>query len=89
MQLTHKGLIQLWSIGSLTDLTNEQGPSSSTRSLPRLRLGIAHDFGCIRAMKGYPHASGLMGVTKEAAPVHLGVLALACSDGCVRVLEYV
>ena len=83
--------------GDLT-LHEQQLPSSSSpppppggRSLPQLRLGIAHNFGCIRAIKSCPHSNGLaVGVANKGdAPLHhhLGVLALACSDGCVRILK--
>lgn len=85
MQLSHKGLIQLWNAGNLSGIPS----SCSSPEPPQMKLGIAHEFGCIRAIKAYPHSSGLVGVAKEEAPLHLGVLALACSDGCVRILKYV
>ena len=102
--LSHKGLLQVWSAGDLThheqELPSSSSPSpspsppSSPRSLPRLRMGIAHNFGCIRSIKSCPYDNVLaVGVANKGdTPLrqhHLGVLALACSDGCVRILKYV
>ena len=69
------------------NLPREAAAPPPKRTLPRLRMGIAHNFGCIRVIKAYPHVSGLVGVAKEDAPLHLGMIALACSDGCVRILK--
>ena len=97
--LSHQGLLQVWSAGDLTHHKQEPSsssspaPPSSGQSLPQLRLGIAHNFGCIRSIKSCPHDNGLpVGVANKGnAPLHrqhyLGVLALACSDGCVRIMK--
>ena len=97
VQLSHEGLVQVWTTGDLTLHGKEPLSSSSPppppvgRSLPRLKLGIAHNFGCIRSIKSCPHANRLAAVDvaniKGGAPLHLGVLALACSDGWVRIIE--
>ena len=48
--LTHKGLLQLWSVGQLSNIPAETDPLPR----PRLELGVAHEWGCVRALRWCP-----------------------------------
>ena len=86
--LGYKALVQLWSMGALPP-----NSSPSAQTTPSLALGLAHDYGCVRAMQWCP--SGVWqsveageGEGEEGALPRLGLLALACSDGCLRLLRW-
>lgn len=68
-------------MGTLTNKptsANQQGHTPSVE----LSLGVAHRYGVIRDMKWCPSVCS----TRENESDRLGVLAVACSDGAVRVL---
>lgn len=78
---SHCGLIQLWRMGTLTNKqtsTNQQGLTPAVE----FSLGVAHMYGVIRDMKWCPSVCS----AKEGEGNRLGVLAVACSDGAVRIL---
>ena len=82
-----KGTIQIWDIGAVSMETQ-------TPPTPQLCLTIAHEFGVVRAMKWCP--SGCWesvrgagdGVRGEDHLPRMGLLAIASSDGCTRLLRY-
>lgn len=60
---------------------------------PTLRLVIAHDYGCIRALKWYrmspnpaPSDEEMSSDERMMDDKLLGVISLACSDGCIRLI---
>jgi hypothetical protein len=81
--LVHKGLIQIWSFEMID---NGEPPIAS------LCYCIAHNWGCIRDMKWChqgPSSEPLTnnGGEDENILTHLGLLAVACSDGGVKILS--
>ncbi len=70
---TRPGLLQFWKVGSLS---NEEGHTSDVQ----FSLGLIHNYGIIRDMKWCPS------VRWSGEGERLGVLALACSDGTIRIL---
>lgn len=76
------GLIQIWDLGSLHV---RRGPGKEEEeeeegSLPRLALCLAHDFGFVTDLAWCP--SGCWQEDRR-----LGLLAVACGDGCARILS--
>ena len=69
-QTSNKSLIQLW----------ETSPSTN----PKMRAGIAHDFGKVWCLKWLP-SGGQMQASSDHHLSRLGLLAAACSDGTVRI----
>ena len=63
----------------------ENNKDCSDTCVPKLSLGIAHNFGCVRAMKWYPNS--ISSLEDGDNPARLGVLAVSCSDGYVRILR--
>ncbi|XP_078383738.1 uncharacterized protein LOC144666216 isoform X2 [Oculina patagonica] len=79
-----KGLIQIWSVGQL------KADSASSGSTPTLSLGIAHNYGAIWDISWCPSGTwepASSKANKEDGLPRLGVMAIACSDGCVRILS--
>ncbi|XP_006818350.1 general transcription factor 3C polypeptide 2-like [Saccoglossus kowalevskii] len=76
---SEKGMIQLWCFKILN--------KKRQYSLPYLSLGIAHEFGAIWDMKWCPSGAweDVQQSGKEVS--RLGLLALSCSDGTVRILS--
>ena len=99
-----KGSVQLWDLGVLTNTPGSSSPSETpsppppSPSLPRLGVVIAHEYGCVRAVKWYRASSGDAveregggggggGSDDSSTGGLLGLLSLACSDGCIRILS--
>ncbi|PFX15738.1 General transcription factor 3C polypeptide 2 [Stylophora pistillata] len=79
-----KGLIQLWNAGQL------KVNSASSGSKPTLSLGIAHDFGAIWDISWCPSGTwepSSSYTNQKECLSRLGVIAVACSDGLVRILS--
>lgn len=70
------GLLQIWDLGPLQ---LNRGPRERSVS-PRLGLCLAHDFGFVAGLDWCPS-----GCYQEGD--RLGLLALACGDGCARILS--
>ena len=92
-----KGAIQLWDLGPITNAPRK-GSSKLPSQLPKLGAVIAHEYGCIRALKWYHSHPGSDSSTGHAqcktkgggggeGDDLLGLLSLACGDGCVRILS--
>ena len=79
-----KGNIQIWDVGEISTVTE-------TPPTPQLLLTVAHEFGIVREMRWCP--SGCYDDDdderegEERLP-RLGLLAVASSDGFVRILKY-
>uniref|UniRef100_A0A224YND2 General transcription factor 3C polypeptide 2-like n=1 Tax=Rhipicephalus zambeziensis TaxID=60191 RepID=A0A224YND2_9ACAR len=69
------GLLQIWDLGPLQ---LNRGPHGT--SPPRLSLCLAHDFGFVAGLDWCPSGCHQKGS-------RLGLLALACGDGCARILS--
>uniref|UniRef100_L7LZW1 C2H2-type domain-containing protein n=1 Tax=Rhipicephalus pulchellus TaxID=72859 RepID=L7LZW1_RHIPC len=69
------GLLQIWDLGPLQ---LNRGPHGI--SPPRLGLCLAHDFGFVAGLDWCPS-----GCHQEGS--RLGLLAVACGDGCARILS--
>lgn len=79
---SQRGLIQLWRVGTLSNKPtspNEQEHPPDAQ----IALALAHEYGVIRDLKWCPS------ICCEADGDRLGVLAVACSDGALRILVYV
>ncbi|XP_077989898.1 uncharacterized protein LOC144444358 [Glandiceps talaboti] len=75
-----KGVIQLWCFGELSDKMPE--------SPPYLSLAIAHEYGCLWDIKWCPSGAWEESKQSENEVIsRLGLLALACSDGKVRIIS--
>ncbi|RWS27902.1 general transcription factor 3C polypeptide 2-like protein [Leptotrombidium deliense] len=78
-----RGLIQLWNCGDLHR-------NSTTENKPYFCLGVAHDYGVIWDMEWCPGGtswqSPSLTVDTNLLP-RLGLLALACGDGIIRILS--
>ncbi len=66
---TGKNLIQVWSLGGMT---NDQPPY--------LAMGMAHDLGCIWDLKWFPN-----GYLVQENHTRLGLLAAAFGEGTVKI----
>lgn len=74
-----KGSIQLWDLGNLANkLSSSEEEEDHTHSPPRLGVVIAHEYGCVRALK-WCHLGSHGNL--------LGVLSVACGDGCIRIMS--
>lgn len=69
------GLLQIWDLGPLQLNRNPCGMSP-----PQLGLCLAHDFGFVAGLDWCPSGCHQQGS-------RLGLLALACGDGCARILS--
>uniref|UniRef100_A0A131YR46 General transcription factor 3C polypeptide 2 n=1 Tax=Rhipicephalus appendiculatus TaxID=34631 RepID=A0A131YR46_RHIAP len=69
------GLLQIWDLGPLQ---LNRGPHDTPP--PRLSLCLAHDFGFVAGLDWCPSGCHQKGS-------RLGLLALACGDGCARILS--
>ncbi|XP_078665593.1 uncharacterized protein LOC144907992 isoform X1 [Branchiostoma floridae x Branchiostoma belcheri] len=81
------GMIQLWCLGDLES-------SSSATDVPYLSLGLAHEFGAVWDMKWCPSGAWdppeenpLLQQDHPAVLARLGLLAVASSDGRVRIMS--
>lgn len=88
-QSNEKGCIQIWDLG--TDVVDKvpSGKSPTATDLPILDLCLLHDFGCIWHLKWCPFGARDMALVPEAEHEGLpkiGILALACGDGTVKLL---
>ena len=79
--LQNCSLLQLWSC----DL-NTSRPELGMKHKPKMKLGIAHDFGKIWCLKWCPSGCETNEVNENSYLPRLGVLAAACSDGSVRII---
>lgn len=79
----NKGLIQLWNTGKL------KVDSASSGAKPTLSLGIAHNYGTIWEISWCPSGTWEHESSKQCkgALPRLGLMALACSDGLIRILS--
>ncbi|XP_031550880.1 uncharacterized protein LOC116288250 [Actinia tenebrosa] len=79
-----KGLLQVWNLGTLSNTSSSSGES------PTLALTIAHDFGPIWRISWCPNGvwqSPPLTVDKDNNISRLGLMALACGDGIVRIIS--
>ncbi|PNF19015.1 hypothetical protein B7P43_G12399 [Cryptotermes secundus] len=78
---SHSGLLQIWDFGHL----DHQQPCT----VPKLALGIAHDYGAVWCMEWCP--SGCYEPPDVGVPEcrlrRLGLLGAACSDGTIRIFS--
>ncbi|RWS16976.1 general transcription factor 3C polypeptide 2-like protein [Dinothrombium tinctorium] len=80
---TEKGLLQIWDCGLLNKEFSKQ-------PLPRFSLGIAHNYGVIWDLEWCPGGTSWQPFNKSCTTnilPRLGLLALACGDGIVRILS--
>ena len=73
---TQPGLIQLWRLGIMA---NEQGQPPD----PQFSLGVVHNYGVLRDMMWCP---SVRYSSEREEGGRLGVLAVSCSDGTIRIL---
>ncbi|XP_022103592.1 uncharacterized protein LOC110986205 isoform X2 [Acanthaster planci] len=73
------GAVQLWSFSGL------QEPQSQPKC--QLVCCMAHEYGCIWDLKWCPSGCWQAGSADPSALSRLGMLALACSDGSVRLVN--
>ncbi|CAH1793672.1 unnamed protein product [Owenia fusiformis] len=80
-QSSSNGMIQIWNCGALHSKT----PDSVT---PKLVMTIAHEWGGVWAMKWCPCGAWEKADSMDTPNLpRLGLLALACSDGMVRIIS--
>ncbi|KAL5014991.1 hypothetical protein ScPMuIL_009261 [Solemya velum] len=75
------GLLQIWNLGLLSVILKPD-------TVPEFVLGVGHDSGCVRDVKWCPSGCWQSPNThKETADFlpRLGLLAMACTDGTVRI----
>lgn len=86
-----KGAVQLWNLGHMGNgHVGDEGPGSTPPSPPRLGVVIAHEYGCVRVMRWcHHHLKGPFPPSDDQPKDRqsLGILSLACSDGCIRILS--
>lgn len=80
---SNMGLIQLWNAGKL------KADSASSGAKPTLSLGIAHNYGTIREISWCPSGTWESVSSKQYEDdlPRLGLMAVASSDGLVRILS--